>query len=174
MSARAPRKATHTAKAPQMYFLFMAGRGLVKGHCHEFRAAKSMTKDLSPGKLPSRKNTLPVPCDRFTPMAGAATPPARDAAFPSALLVFLGLGAWAIWSCAEHWRGNPNYSYGWVVPALALGFGLRRYFTLDLGDLAVREGGTAFSWPVALALVLVSCAVVFALEFAREQMWHPQ
>ena len=23
---------------------------------------------------------------------------------------------WAIWSCAEYWRGNPNYSYGWIVP----------------------------------------------------------
>ena len=21
---------------------------------------------------------------------------------------------WAIWSCAEYWRGNPNYSYGWI------------------------------------------------------------
>ena len=23
---------------------------------------------------------------------------------------------WAIWSCAEYWRGNPNYSYGCAVP----------------------------------------------------------
>ncbi len=27
-----------------------------------------------------------------------------------ALLVAVWI--WAIWSCAEYWRGNPNYSYG--------------------------------------------------------------
>ena len=107
-------------------------------------------------------------------MADAAKPCARDAAFPSSLFVFLGLWAWAIWSCAEHWRGNPNYSYGWIVPVLALGFGLRRYFALEVRDLPVDRNGTAFSWPVAFALVLISGAVVFSLEFAREQMWHPQ
>ena len=107
-------------------------------------------------------------------MSDPVIPRARRAAFPSALLLFLGLWAWAIWSCAEHWRGNPNYSYGWVVPMLALGFGLRRYFTLEGRDASAGRKRADFSWPVAAALALVSGAAVFALEFARQQMWHPQ
>jgi len=95
-------------------------------------------------------------------------------AFPSALLLFLGLWAWAIWSCAEHWRGNPNYSYGWVVPVLAVGFGLRRYFTLEVRDRSAGGSRADFSWPVAVALALASGVAVFALEWARQQMWHPQ
>ncbi|PYL79456.1 MAG: hypothetical protein DMF27_00830, partial [Verrucomicrobia bacterium] len=33
---------------------------------------------------------------------------------------------WAIWSCAEYWRGNPNYSYGWIVPVLGFAYAARR------------------------------------------------
>src|SRR4029077_8894174 len=33
---------------------------------------------------------------------------------------------WAIWSCAEYWRGNPNYSYDWIVPVLSLTYAARR------------------------------------------------
>src|SRR6266403_493200 len=47
---------------------------------------------------------------------------------PWGAVVLVALWIWAIWSCAEHWRVNPNYSYGWAVPLLALGFGIRRYF----------------------------------------------
>src|SRR5437879_13593223 len=57
--------------------------------------------------------------------AGTISRSARILPWPTFLL--LGMWAWAIWSCAEHWQGNPNYSYGWAVPPLALGFGLRRY-----------------------------------------------
>ena len=38
------------------------------------------------------------------------------------VLLLVSIWIWAIWSCAEHWRGNPNYSYGWAVPPLAIGF----------------------------------------------------
>ena len=53
---------------------------------------------------------------------------------PWVTLFLTALWTWAIWSCAEHWRGNPNYSYGWAVPLLALGFGLRRYLLLAPGS----------------------------------------
>src|SRR5207248_10488508 len=35
-------------------------------------------------------------------------------------LLLVTAWTWAIWSCAEYWRGNPNYSYGWIVPVLGL------------------------------------------------------
>ncbi len=78
---------------------------------------------------------------------------------------------WAIWSCAEHWRGNPNYSYGWIVPALVAAFAARR--------LSLVENTTARAWLEAIPLWLVAllaviaAPVIFGLEFAREQVLHP-
>ncbi|MEY2479952.1 MAG: hypothetical protein QOI04_879 [Verrucomicrobiota bacterium] len=95
----------------------------------------------------------------------------RRLTFPWLVLFIFGLWFWAIWSCAEHWAGNPNYSYGWIVPFLALGFGIRRALAIPLHvDLA----NFPFS-PLNIGLlVLISGALVFALEFARVQMWHPE
>ncbi len=88
--------------------------------------------------------------------------------------MFVGLWAWAIWSCAEHWRGNPNYSYGWAVPFLALCFGLRRYCRVRGGKERKEEGRTQFPIMPGIGLAFAFGALVFGLEFARQQIWHPQ
>jgi hypothetical protein len=43
---------------------------------------------------------------------------------------------WAIWSCAECWRGNPNYSYGWIVPVLSLTDAARRLTLVQSENIA--------------------------------------
>src|SRR2546423_6092144 len=86
-------------------------------------------------------------------------------AFPYwALLV--SAWVWAIWSCAEYWRANPNYSYGWIVPALTFVYGARR-LALTQSESSSRP---AVVVPVSLALFfgIVAGALVFGLEFARE------
>jgi exosortase len=90
---------------------------------------------------------------------------------PWAMILLLAAWCWAIWSCAEHWQANPNYSYGWAVPLLATGFALRRYWRLPQ-----IEGVPGSSPPSALQMILAvgAAVVVFALEYWREQMWHPE
>jgi exosortase len=90
---------------------------------------------------------------------------------PGPAFLLVALWTWGIWSCAEHWRGNPNYSYGWAVPLLALGFGLRRY--LAWNGQPARVVPSARGSTVAITTVLVA-AVAFGLEYAREEMWHPE
>src|SRR5437667_3550663 len=104
--------------------------------------------------------------------AGTISRKARILPWPALLL--LGIWAWAIWSCAEHWQGNPNYSYGWAVPPLALGFGLRRYWKLNhprppASYLAARMPAGA-----QILAALSFGGLVFLLEYSREQMWHPE
>jgi len=104
--------------------------------------------------------------------AGTISRSARILPWPTFLL--LGMWAWAIWSCAEHWQGNPNYSYGWAVPPLALGFGLRRYWKLNharppASYLAARMPASA-----QILAALSFGGLVFLLEYSREQMWHPE
>ncbi len=84
-------------------------------------------------------------------------------------LLLLSLWIWAIWSCAEHWRGNPNYSYGWAVPLLAVGFGLRRFWRLN-GASFSSTSLPAWAGVVAIFLGLLG----LGLEYAREDMWHPE
>lgn len=87
---------------------------------------------------------------------------------PSSWLL-LSLWTWAIWSCAEYWRGNPNYSYGWLVPLLALVFFLRRAATVvDRVERDVSQ--PALGW--AICAGLATAAAVFVLEFSRTQVWH--
>src|SRR5438132_4451139 len=78
---------------------------------------------------------------------------------------------WAIWSCAEYWRANPNYSYGWIVPMLGLAYAARR-LTLAQGENIARP---IFAVPIWLIVYfgIVAAAIFFGLEFAREQVWHP-
>src|ERR1700759_5207214 len=73
-------------------------------------------------------------------------------------LLLAALWTWAIWTCAEHWRGNPNYSYGWAVPLLALGFGLRRYWRMNN-----RAFGRAVLPRAAGGLVLIMGVLGLAL-----------
>jgi exosortase len=65
--------------------------------------------------------------------AVAADQPATETPLPAGnrpRLVFVGLlallWAWSIAICVPFWETNPNYSYGWVVPALVLFFLWRR------------------------------------------------
>jgi exosortase len=91
-------------------------------------------------------------------------------------LLLLGAWLWAIWSCAEHWRGNVNYSYGWIVPVLVAAFAVRRLFLVDNGTLqgwaVIDCRYSRASW-LALLLGLIAAPVFFGLEYAREQVLHP-
>jgi exosortase len=103
-------------------------------------------------------------------------PAALRRGLPWSTLLLAGLWTWAIWSCAEHWEGNPNYSYGWAVPLLAAGFALRRLLFLPNGGEAGRIwvfAGRLSVW-TQIWLAVVSCLAVFLLEYSRDQMWHPE
>jgi hypothetical protein len=73
---------------------------------------------------------------------------------------------WAIWSCAEYWRGNPNYSYGWIVPVLSLTCAARR-LTLAQSENIARPTLAVPIW-VIVFIGIVAAAIIFGLEFARE------
>src|SRR4051794_30924389 len=107
-------------------------------------------------------------------MAGSVRSRPHFGIVPWSAVIFAGLWIWAIWSCAEYWRGNPNYSYGWAVPLLALGFAWRRYFELPSTGGRPSRAGFMLWWPMVSLLALALGATVFALEFARQQMWHSQ
>src|SRR5438067_7038227 len=79
---------------------------------------------------------------------------------------------WAIWSCAEYWRGNPNYSYGWVVPVLSLTYAARRLALAQSENIARRPTLPVPIW-VIFFIGIVAAAIIFGLEFAREQVLHP-
>ncbi len=83
----------------------------------------------------------------------------------------VALWAWAIWSCAEHWRGNANYSYGWIVPVLALAYAIRRFVVVN-GENVAHPIINIPIWLI-VAFGMLACATFFGLEFAREQVWHP-
>jgi exosortase len=100
--------------------------------------------------------------------------PSRVLALPWAAFLLLGVWTWAIWSCAEHWQGNPNYSYGWVVPILATGFVLRRYLLIEWSDSIQVPSVLHMSILPRIGLALFAGAIFFALEYSREQMWHPE
>lgn len=93
-----------------------------------------------------------------------------DRASFAALALLAGAWTWAIWSCAEHWRGNPNYSYGWIVPVLMVAFAVRRFASVP----ATNMDRFHQNFPLWLALALLVLApVFFGVEFAREQVLHP-
>jgi len=99
-------------------------------------------------------------------------PVCRRPILPWAALVIIALWSWVIWSCAEHWLGNPNYSYGWAVPLLALGFALRRYLQLD--STGAHNSTPLSSKPIAVLVGFIFAGAVFFLEYSREQIWHPE
>jgi exosortase len=85
------------------------------------------------------------------------------------LLLLGGLWGWAIWSAAEHWQANPNYSYGWAVPLLAIGFAVRRFLQAQKDDVDLVHVDLTKTAVIAISIG----ALVFALEYARNQVWHP-
>ena len=90
------------------------------------------------------------------------------------LLSILPLGiawGWTIWACAEHWQGNPNYSYGWIVPVLVAAFSVRRL--LAFGRVPDERKSNQPLWS-AIVFAAVVALLVWILEFSREQVWHQQ
>jgi exosortase len=85
--------------------------------------------------------------------------------------LLLAAWTWAIWSCAEYWRANPNYSYGWIVPVLGLAYAARR-LTLARSENLARPILAVPIWLI-VSLGILAGATFFGLEFAREQVWHP-
>jgi exosortase len=90
---------------------------------------------------------------------------------PQVWLLLLAAWGWAIWSCAEYWRANTNYSYGWIVPVLALVYAARR---LPL-SASERNQRLVVTPPIWLSVIfgVFAGATICGLEFAREQVWHP-
>src|SRR5438067_7178934 len=78
---------------------------------------------------------------------------------------------WAIWSCAEYWRANPNYSYRWIVSILGLAYPARRLILAQSENIA-RPILAVPIWLIVFSGI-VAAAIFFGLEFAREQVWHP-
>src|SRR5207244_11012256 len=103
-------------------------------------------------------------------MNSSAARAVAGGAIPWPALVLLSKWGWASRSCPEHWQGNPNYSYGWAVPILAVGFGIRRYLILQSGE--VDDLRPSFRVPVILEIsfALGLSGLVFLLEYSREQM----
>lgn len=97
---------------------------------------------------------------------------AQQTAVPWPLLVLLTFWGWTIWGCADYWRGNPNYSYGWSVPLLVAGFALRRFFIADSSKFGDRTSGQTLN-ASGVFLLVIGAAAVFLLEYAREQVLHP-
>ena len=78
---------------------------------------------------------------------------------------------WAIWSCAEYWRGNTNYSYGWIVRVLTFVYTARRLALTEIENISQ----SVFTLPIWLSgfFGIVAGVLIFGLEFARDQVWHP-
>jgi exosortase len=87
------------------------------------------------------------------------------------ILLLVSLWSWAAWACAEHWQSNPNYSYGWVVPPLALAFVIRRFLRTPGSDLPARD--LVVSMPLLIGISAALFGAGFFLEYWREEVWHP-
>src|SRR4051794_5983416 len=106
-------------------------------------------------------------------MSDLDTVPRPGSSMPWPALALAAIWTWAIWACAEHWRGNPNYSYGWAVPLLAFCFALRRYLLLPEDWL--RPVSHSEIRPGAFAVGCVGLGfAIFGLEYGRVEMWHPE
>ena len=121
---------------------------------------------------------MPLCFERFTlvPMnfLAAQAKPFKLSELPWAALLLLGIWIWVIWSCAEHWQGNPNYSYGWAVPILATGFAIRRYLLIEGSNSPKLPSAQHLSIFLRSVIALFAGVVFFALEYSRDQMWHPE
>lgn len=70
---------------------------------------------------------------------------------------------------AEFWRGNPNYSYGWVVPPLTFYFAVRRFNSLSPDAEKPKPIGQL----TLLLAAFVFSSIVGVLEFLRQEVWAP-
>src|ERR1700730_6010206 len=107
-------------------------------------------------------------------LLAAQAKPFKLAALPWTALFLAGIWIWTIWSCAEHWRGNPNYSYGWAVPILAAGFAFRRYLLVGQSDSTATPSPQGMPILSRTGIALFAGAIFFALEYSRDQIWHPE
>jgi len=107
-------------------------------------------------------------------LLAAQAKPFKLAALPWTALFLAGIWIWTIWSCAEHWRGNPNYSYGWAVPILAAGFAFRRYSLVGQSDSTATPSTQEMPILSRIGIALFAGAIFFALEYSRDQIWHPE
>src|SRR4029077_16085192 len=78
---------------------------------------------------------------------------------------------WTIWSRAEYWRGNPNYSYGWIVPVLSLTYAARRLTRARSENIA--RPILAVPMGVIFFIAVGGAAIFFDLVSPREQLLHP-
>jgi exosortase len=69
-------------------------------------------------------------------------------------MAFAWIGWWlmALWPLAGHWNANPQYTYGWLVPPLAVVLAWRRWHTRPAPDRPAR-------W--SSLLMFISAAAVF-------------
>src|ERR1700730_9575212 len=109
-------------------------------------------------------------------LLAAQAKPFKLAALPWTALFLAGIWIWTIWSCAEHWWGNPNYSYGWAVPILAAGFAFRRYLLVGQSDSTATPSPSTQQMLIlpSVGIALLAGAIFFALEYSRDQIWHPE
>ncbi len=89
---------------------------------------------------------------------------------PQLWALLLVLWIWAIWSCAEYWRRNPNYSYGWIVPVLTFVYAARRLALTQIEN--VSQPVVTLPSSLSVFFGIVAGAVVFGLEFARVASDH--
>ncbi len=73
--------------------------------------------------------------------------------------VWFGMVLWLIWTCADDWNHDPNYSYGWLIPPMAAFFLYR-----NAREHAAPVG--THTQPRVLWLLPVSI-LVLALELIR-------
>lgn len=120
----------------------------------------------------SLMSTSPATLEARSAPAGAGAVAGRAGLWRGwiAVLVLAGLWAWAIAGCADEWRDNPMYSYGWFVPPLMLFFAWRR---LD-EPIAGREPFGAPRPPGARTILAVAAAVlaifVLPVELLRNEL----
>src|SRR5438045_4583238 len=92
-------------------------------------------------------------------------------------LLLVTAWTWAIWSCAEYWRGNPNYSYGWIVPVLGFAYAARRLTLPHIIAGIMPENIARPILPVSIWLIgffgIVLPSLTFALALPRAQVLPP-
>lgn len=77
--------------------------------------------------------------------------------------------AWAISICAGFWSRDDNYSYGFIVPPLAILFLWRRFGTQPDSFWSGLSGNTAGGFKVPPLLLALPAAAIFPIEVYRSE-----